>query len=74
MKCWFRNTVGSTRADGRVVPTVTIWDATTGAPLVGDYLGWTGTVWQKTAAAAAQWMTITAINTASGYVEGVFLK
>jgi hypothetical protein len=73
-KVWFRNTVGSTRADGRVVPTVTIWDTVTNAPAVGDSLGWDGVKWAKTASAAAQWMTITAISVATGYVEGVFTK
>jgi hypothetical protein len=73
-KVWFRNTTGSTRADGRVVPTVAIWDATTNTPVVGDALGWTGTLWQKTATAAAQWMTITYLNATSGLVEGVLIK
>lgn len=73
-KVWMKNTTGATRADGRVVPTVTVWDTTTNAPAVGDALGWTGTLWAKTATAAAQWMTITSISTATGYVEGVLLK
>lgn len=73
-KVWFKNTTGQTRADGRTVSAVTIWDATTGTPALGDSLGWNGTVWAKTATAAAQWMTITSINAANGYVEGVLTK
>lgn len=73
-KVWFQNTAAQTRADGRSISAVTIWDTTTNAPVVGDALGWTGTLWAKTATAAAQWLTITAINTTTGYVEGVFLK
>lgn len=73
-KVWFRNGVGSTRADGRVIPAVTIWDTATNTPAVGDSLGWDGTKWAKTATAAAQWMTITYLNTTSGLVEAVFTK
>ncbi len=73
-KVWFKNSAAQTRADGRVISAVTIWDTTTNTPAVGDALGWTGTLWAKTATAAAQWLTITAIDVTNGYVEGVFLK
>lgn len=73
-KVWFKNTLAQTRADGRDISAVTVWDITTLAPVVGDSLGWDGTKWAKTAAAAAAWMTVTAISTAGGYVEGVLLK
>lgn len=71
-KVWFRNTNGQTRADGRVINAVTICNIT-GAAL-GDTLGWDGAKWVKTTTASAAWMTITSINTATNYVEGVFLK
>lgn len=73
-KVWFQNTAAQTRADGRSISAVTIWDTTTNTPVLGDALGWDGTKWAKTATAAAQWMTITAISTTNGYVEGVLLK
>jgi hypothetical protein len=73
-KVWFKNTGAQTRADGRDISAVTIWDTTTGSPVLGDSLGWDGTKWAKTATAAAQWMTITSISTANGYGEGVLTK
>lgn len=71
-KVWFQNTAGSTRADGRVISAVTI--ATLTGVALGDNLGWNGTLWIKTAVAAEAWMTVTAVNITSGYVEGVLLK
>jgi len=71
-KVWFKNTTGSTRADGRVVPTVTIWTPTGVA--VGDSLGWNGTTWVKVTDLTTAWMTVTAVNTATAYVEGVLTK
>lgn len=72
VKVWFKNTTGSTRADGRVTSTVTIVTLT-GVGL-GDTLGWNGTTWVKTTTAAEAWMTVTNVNVANGYVEGVLLK
>lgn len=74
VKIWLKNTASQARADGRSISAVNIWDATTGTPALGDSLGWNGTQWVKTATAAAQWMTITSISAATGYVEGVLLK
>jgi hypothetical protein len=71
-KVWFKNSTAQTRADNRSISAVTVCDLT-GANL-GDTLGWDGTKWVKTTTATAAWMTVTAINTASGYVEGVLLK
>lgn len=70
VKIWLKNTTSQTRADGRTIAAVTMFDASTGTPAVGDSLAWNGTVFTKvgnssTTAAVA---VITAINTvASGY-------
>lgn len=71
-KIWIRNSTAQTRADGRAISAVTITDLT-GANL-GDNLGWDGTKWVKTTTASAAWMTITSINTANAYAEGVLLR
>lgn len=71
-KVWMRNTTGETRADGRVVPTVTLVDLT-GVDL-GDSLGWNGTTWVKVTDLETAWMTVTAVNSTAGYVEGVLVK
>lgn len=71
-KVWFKNSAAQTRVDGRSISAVTICDLT-GAAL-GDTLGWDGAKWVKTTTASAAWMTVTAVSTASGYVEGVLLK
>jgi hypothetical protein len=42
-KVWFRNTAGQTRADGRVIPAVTMF-ATAGM-VVGAPITWNGTAW-----------------------------
>lgn len=70
VKIWLKNTTSQTRADGRTIAAVTMFDASTGTPAVGDSLAWNGTVYTKvgnssTTAAVA---VITALNTvASGY-------
>jgi hypothetical protein len=71
-KVWFKNTAGQSRIDGRTISAVNIVDVT-GVNL-GDTLGWNGTRWAKTTDATAAWMTVTAVTTATGYVEGVLLK
>ena len=71
-KVWFKNTVGSTRADGRVSPTVTIVTLTGVA--LGDSLGWNGTTWVKVTDLSTAWMTVTDVNVSAGYVEGVLTK
>lgn len=71
-KVWLKNTPAQTRADGRSIPAVNIW-TTTGVG-VGDFLGWTGTAWAKNTTAAQQWMVVTAVNTAAGYVEAVLVR
>jgi len=70
VKIWLKNTTSQTRADGRVVAGVTMFDPTTGTLAVGDELAWNGTEYTKvgnssTTAAVA---VVTALNTAaSGY-------
>ncbi len=66
-KVWFRNTAGSTRIDGRVIPSVAMVVMTGIA--VGDALTWNGTAWAKDADASAAWMRVTATST--DYVEAV---
>lgn len=66
-KVWFKNTTGSTRGDGRVVPTRTMFNASGVA--VGDNLGWDGTQWAKSATTPV--MKATYVGT--GYVEAVLL-
>lgn len=46
-KVWFKNTPQITRADGRVIPAVTVV-ADIGTLSVGDLLGWDGTAWAVT--------------------------
>lgn len=71
-KVWFKNGGSSTRADGRAISAVSIW--TPGTTAVGDYLGWTGTAWAVTTTAVQQWMVVTNVNLAAGYVEAVLIK
>ena len=71
-KVWFKNTATDNRLDGQVVSGVTIVTLTGVA--LGDTLGWNGTQWAKTTTAAEAWMTVTAVNTSTGYCEGVLLK
>jgi hypothetical protein len=71
-KIWFKNGASQTRVDGRSISAVNIW-VTTGVA-VGDYLGWNGTAWAKTTTAVEQWMRVTQVSTADGYVEAVLTK
>lgn len=66
-KVWFKNTTGSTRADGRVIPTRTMFTAAGLA--VGDSFGWTGTTWAESATTPV--MKVTYVGTA--YIEAVLL-
>lgn len=72
VKVWFKNTTGQTRADGRVTSSVTM--ATTTGVALGDSMGWDGTKWIKVTDLTTAWMTVTAINAAGGYFEGVLVK
>jgi hypothetical protein len=71
-KVWLKNSDAQNRIDGRAISGVNIVDVTGVA--LGDTLGWNGTRWAKTTDATAAWMTVTAVTTATGYVEGVLLK
>jgi hypothetical protein len=71
-KVWFKNTAGSTRADGRVIAARTMW--TTTGVAVGDELGWSGTTWSKvTGGVTGAWMKVTYVNATASYVEAVLL-
>lgn len=73
-KVWFRNTTSQTRADGRVIPAVTIFDATNVA--VGRGLAWDGTKWIDVAdpTAATSFMEVTQFEPAYGRLEAVLTK
>lgn len=70
-KVWLRNTAGSTRADGRVIPARVLVD-TPAALVVGDELGWDGTKWSKTATNKA--MKVTSVTASKLLVEAVLTK
>lgn len=72
VKVWFKNTDGQNRADGRVINGVNVCDVT--GVRLGDTMGWDGTKFVKTTTASAAWMTVTSVDTAKGYFEGVLLK
>lgn len=76
VKVWFQNTAQITRADGRVIPAVTLVNLTGVA--VGSKLGWDGTQWilpnGTTVTVANAHMEVTALDAANGYVEAVLLK
>jgi hypothetical protein len=73
-KVWFKNTAGSTRADGRIIPAVTMVTLTSVA--VGRGLAWNGTTWVDVAdpTAATSFMEVTYLDSAKGYVEAVFVR
>jgi hypothetical protein len=70
-KVWFRNTAAQTRADGRVIPAVTIFDPTNVA--VGRGLTWNGTQWVDIAdpTSATAFMEVTWFEPAYGRLEAV---
>ena len=72
-KVWFDNRAAITRADGRVLPAVSIVEFV-GGLAVGDKLGWNGTKWAKTIVAGQDHFELTEVNTAKEYVEAVFTK
>lgn len=76
VKVWMKNTPAITRADGRVIAAVTMWDPTSAD--VGTYLGWDGTDWVNSdGTTTPHWMVITALDTGtagSEYVEAVLLN
>jgi hypothetical protein len=71
-KVWFKNTAGSTRADGRVITAVTMVDLTGVA--VKDYLTWDGAKFVKGAGPADSMLRVTVVDSANGYVEAVLTR
>lgn len=73
-KVWFRNTAGSTRADGRVIDAVTMVTLT--GVVIGDYLAWNGTQYIKSVAGneTDSMLRVTAVDVAAGYVEAVLVR
>ena len=70
VKVWYKNTAGSTRADGRVISAVTMFTAAGLA--VGERLGWDGTKWvESDGSTIPHWFVITSVDVAGGYVEAV---
>lgn len=65
-KIWLKNTTGSSRADGRVISSRTLF--ATANVAVGARLGWNGTQW---AVDAEGLMTVTSYDSAKGLVEAV---
>lgn len=70
-KVWMRNSGAQTRADGRALPAVTIFDPTSVA--VGRGLAWNGTTWVDVAdpTSATAFMEVTAFEPAYGRLEAV---
>lgn len=72
VKVWMRNTEGQTRADGRVIPSVTMFVASGLA--VGEQIGWNGTAWAHvTGGLTNAFAEITDYNASRGYLEAVLL-
>lgn len=59
VKIWVKNTTGETRADGRVVPSVTMHS---GLNAVGQAAGWDGAKWVVATAAADTLGTVTHVD------------
>jgi hypothetical protein len=70
-KVWFKNTTTTTRADGRVTPTRTMFTAASLA--VGDNCGWDGSKWIEVNGGTVTnaVMKVTYVGTA--YIEAVLL-
>lgn len=70
VKVWYKNTTTTTRADGRVTNTVTMFTAAGLA--LGERLGWDGTKWvESDGTTIPHWFVITSIDVSGGYVEAV---
>lgn len=70
-KVWLKNTGAQTRADGRVIGAVTMYDVTSVA--VGRGLAWDGTKWIDVAdpTAATSFMEVTSYNATTTLLEAV---
>lgn len=73
-KVWYLNTVAQTRADGRVISAVTMFDPTSVA--VGHGLAWNGTEWVNVTDPTdpTSFMEVTFFDSAKPYVEAVLTK
>lgn len=75
-KVWFRNTASSTRADGRVIAAVTMFDATNIA--VGSGLVWDGTKWVDSGVTAISdptvWMEVSFYDASAALLEAYLLR
>ena len=71
VKVWFRNTPQQDRADGRVIPAVTIVDLT--GVSVGTGLEWDGTQWVAADAGGVH-MEVTFVDTDNEFVEATLLR
>lgn len=69
VKVWFRNTPKITRADGREIAAVTMFDTTDMA--VGKQLGWDGSAWAVSA--TGKFMEVTEYDADKAYFEAVLL-
>ena len=73
-KVWFKNTLASTRADGRVIAAVTMVDFTS-TPTVLGYLTWDGTKYTATGATLANSMLrVTTVDIANVTCEAVLTR
>lgn len=74
-KVWFKNTPEITRADGRVIPAVTIV-ADLGSLSVGDLVKWDGTQWAVIGVDEEDLahFEVTEVDADVGFVEAVCLK
>lgn len=72
-KVWYKNSAVDSRRPEITYPAVTMADVTGVA--LGDKMGWDGTKFVKVAATSnAIWYTVTAVNTSTGYFEGVLAR
>ncbi len=72
-KVWYQNTGVDSRRPEVTYPAVTMADLTGVA--LGDNMGWDGSKFVKVAAnSAAIWFTVSAVNTSTGYFEGVLTR
>jgi len=71
-KVWFKNTAGSTRADGRTTTAVTMVDLT--GVNVLDYLTWDGAKFIKGTGVADSMLRVTSVDATNGYCEAVLTR
>lgn len=73
VKVWYKNSVADNRRPEVTYPGITMADLT--GVSIGDKMGWDGTKFVKVAATSnAIWFTVFAVNTSTGYFEGVLAR